>query len=84
MISISTDIDFNLKVELNLEDSQYRKLFDAYGPYFDSELNKRLKHYIQSSIVDMLGKVEVDDEFMIAMQLEPNSRNLTNVSIGIY
>ena len=82
MISISTNIDFNLNVELNLEDSQFQKLFNVYGPELDSELNERLKHYIQSSVVDMIGKIKVDDEFIIAMQLEPNSRNLTHATIG--
>lgn len=82
MISISTNIDFNLKVELNLEDPQYRKLFNVYGPELISELEKRLKHYIQSSAIAMIEEIKVDDEFIIAMQLEPNNRNLSHATIG--
>lgn len=82
MNTIRTDFSFNLNIELNLSDSQFRKLFETYGPDLDSELYKRLHYYIQSSLVDMLLDTRVDTEFMIAMQLEPNGRNINHATIG--
>lgn len=82
MNTIRNDFSFNLNVELNLSDSQLQKLYDVYGPDFDSELNARLHYYIQSSIVDMLQNTRVDTEFMIAMQLEPNGQNVSRATIG--
>lgn len=82
MNTIRNDFSFNLNVELNLSDSQLQKLYNVYGPDFDSELYERLHYYIQSSLVDMLLDTRVDTEFMIAMQLEPNTRKLDHVTIG--
>lgn len=82
MNTIRTDFSFNLNIELNLSDSQFRKLWDIYGPDFDSELNARLQYYIQTSILDMIEDIPIDEEFMIAMQLEPNGRNINHATIG--
>lgn len=82
MNTIRTDFSFNLNIELNLSDSQLQKLYDVYGPDFDSELNKHLQRYVQSSLIFMLENIRVDTEFMIEMQLKPNSRKLDHVTIG--
>ena len=82
MNTIRNDFSFNLNVELNLSDSQLSKLFEIYGPDFDSELYERLHYYIQTSLIDMLQDTRVDTEFMIAMQLEPNGRNVSRATIG--
>lgn len=82
MNTIRNDFSFNLNVELNLSDSQLRKLSEIYGPDFDSELYERLHYYIQTSLIDMLQDTRVDTEFMIAMQLEPNGRNINRATIG--
>lgn len=82
MNTIRNDFSFNLNIELNLSDSQFRKLFEIYGPDFDSELNERLHYYIQTSLIDMIEDIPIDEEFMIAMQLEPNGRNVSRATIG--
>lgn len=82
MAKLNTNLNINMTVELDLKDSQLQELFNTLGPDFDQELQARLQRYFQGALIDMIENTETGREFMLAMQLEPNSSNLNHAIMG--